>query len=82
MVKSKFAERFRAIVDGDGTWVEKLEKILKIEKEENGLIGIGGITTFSKDGKEVDPEEVAKGVCLMHLADLEGKFKDVTGDEL
>lgn len=43
---------------------------------------IGGITTFSKDGKEVDPEEVAKGLCLMLLADHEGKLKDVTGEEL
>ena len=39
MNESKFADRFRAIVDGDGTWVEKLEKILKIKKEEEGLLG-------------------------------------------
>ena len=76
------AEEIRAIVDGEGTWVDKLDRIIKLEKEKNGLIGICGITTFSKDGKEVDPEEVAKGVCLMHLADLEGKFRDVTGEEL
>ena len=39
MMKSKFADRFRTIVEGDGTCVEKLEKILKIKKEEDGLIG-------------------------------------------
>ena len=75
-------EEIRAIVDGDGTWVDKLDRIVKLEKEKNGLIGIGGITTFSKDGNEVDPEEVAKGVCLMLLADHEGKLKDVTGEVL
>lgn len=39
MMKSKLADRFRDIVEGDGTLVDKLEKILKIKKEEDGLIG-------------------------------------------
>lgn len=81
-MKAGIVEEIRAIVDGEGTWVDKLDRIVKLEKEKNGLIGIGGITTFSKDGKEVDPEEVAKGLCLMLLADHEGKLKDVTGEEL
>ena len=79
MVKSKFADRFRAIVEGDGTWVEKLEKILKIKKEEDGMIGFH-FSCFPKEGQS--NEDIAKGVCLMLLAHSEGRCKDVTGEVL
>jgi hypothetical protein len=81
MMKSKFADRFRAIVEGDGTWVEKLEKILKIKKEEDGLIGFH-FSCFPKEGQDVSNENIAKDLCIMILASAEGRYKDVTGEVL
>ena len=81
MVKSKFADRFRAIVDGDGAWVEKLEKILKIKKEEEGLLGFH-FSCFPKEGKDISNEDIAKDLCMMILASAEGRCKDVTGETL
>ena len=81
MVKSKFADRFRAIVDGDGAWVEKLEKILKIKKEEEGLLGFH-FSCFPKEGQDVSNEDIAKDLCMMILASAEGRCKDVKGEVL
>ena len=81
MVKSKFADRFRAIVEGDGTWVEKFEKILKIKKEEEGLIGFH-FSCFPKEGQNVSNEDVAKDLCMLILASAEGRYKNVTGEVL
>ena len=81
MMKSKFADRFRAIVDGDGTWVEKLEKILKINKEEDGMIGFH-FSCFPKESQNTSNEDIAKELCLIILESAEGRCKDVTGEVL
>lgn len=82
MDKSKFAERFMAIVNGEGTWVEKLEKILKIKKEEEeGLIGFH-FSCFPKEGQDIRNEDIAKDLCMMILASAEGRCKDITGEVL
>lgn len=81
MNKSKFADRFRSIVNGEGTWVEKLEKILKIEKEEDGLLGFH-FSCFPKEGQDISNEDIAKELCLIILERAEGRCKDVTGEVL
>lgn len=81
MNKSKFADRFRSIVNGEGTWVEKLDAIIKIKKEEEGLLGFH-FSCFPKEGQKISNEDIAKELCLMILESAEGRCKDVTGEVL
>lgn len=81
MVSPKLADRFRAILDGDCTWVEKLEKILKIKNDEEGLIGLH-FSCFTNEGQDISNEDVAKDLCMMILESSEGRCKDITGENL
>lgn len=81
MERSKFAGRFREIVEGEGTWSDKFDKIMKIKREEEGLKGFH-FSVFPKEGQVISKEAVAKDLCLMILEDAEGRCKEITGEEL
>ena len=81
MVKKNILDILRSIIGGDCAWVDKLEKILKIKNEYEGLIGLH-FSCFPNEGQDISNEDVAKDLCLMILESSEGRCKDITGENL
>ena len=85
----ELADFIKSVIDGEGTWVSKADKIIKFEKEKRGLLGMhvsAPLDVLCGQRKIEDPaaeaEKMAHDLCLMMQAEAEGKCKDVTNEIL
>ena len=81
----ELADFIKSVIDGEGTWVSKADKIIQFKKEKRGLRGIhvsAPLDVLCGQRKIEDPtaeaERMAHDLCFMMQAESEGKFKDVT----
>lgn len=85
----ELADFIKSVIDGEGTWVSKADKIIKFKKDKRGLIGMhlsAPLDVLCGQRKVEDPDEesekMAHDLCLMMRAEAEGKFKDTTNEVL
>lgn len=85
----ELADFIKSVIDGEGTWVSKADKIIKFKKEKRSLIGMhisAPLDVLCGQRKIEDhapeAEKMAHGMCLMMQAEAEGKFKDTTNEVL
>ena len=76
------ANAIRTIVNDSGTsWSDRLNRIIDYKRKHLGLKGCR--VSFFPDGEFVlDAEKMAHDICMMELAYIEGKYEEVTGEEL
>ena len=81
----ELADFIKSVIDGEGTWVSKADKIIQFKKEKRGLLGMhvsAPLDVLCGQRKIEDPaaeaEKMARGLCLMMQAEAEGKLKEVT----
>ena len=81
----ELADFIKSVIDGEGTWVSKAEKIIEFQKEKRGLRGfhVGApLDVLCGQRKIEDPvkeaEKMAHDLCLLQQAFAEGKCEEVT----
>ena len=81
----ELAEFIKSVIDGEGTWQQKFDKIIDWEKKNRGLKGVHvsvPLDVMCGQRKITDvnqeAEKMAHDLCLMEQARAEGRLKEVT----
>ena len=81
----ELAEFIKSVIDGEGTWQQKLDKIIDWEKKHRGLRGLHvsaplDVMCGQREIKDVnqEAEKMAHDLCLMEQARAESRLKEVT----
>lgn len=82
---NELAEFIKSVIDGEGTWQQKLDKIIDWEKKHRGLKGFHvsaplDVMCGQREITDVnqEAEKMAHDLCLMEQSVAEGKCEEVT----
>lgn len=81
----ELADFIKSVIDGEGTWRQKFDKIVAFEKKNRDLIGFHVSAPLDVmcgqrkiDNPVDEAEKMAHDLCLMLQASAEGKLEEVT----
>lgn len=80
----ELAKFIQSVIDGEGTWQDKFNKIIEWQKKNRGLKGFHVSAPLDvMCGQRVitdvnqEAENMAHDLCVMQLARAEGKIKEI-----
>ena len=86
---NELADFIKSVIDGEGTWQQKFNKIVEWQKKNRGLKGLHVSAPLDvMCGQRVitdvnqEAENMAHDLCLMEQARAEGQFEEVTDLDL